>query len=190
MAKKIVILASGNGTNAERIITYFREKQAAEVPLLVTNNPRAGVIGRCHKLEVDVMLATRNDFYENHKVFHKLLEIAPDLIVLAGFLWLLPAEIVFAFKSRIVNIHPALLPAFGGKGMYGHHVHEAVLSSDQKISGITIHLVNEAYDEGDILFQATTDISTDETPQSLAKKIHQLEYNHFPVVIDELLNRP
>ncbi len=188
MVKKVVILASGNGTNAERIISYFSERDTAKVILVISNNPNAGVLGRCQRLEVDTMVASRDDFYHNSKVLHQLLSLQPDVIVLAGFLWLLPKEIVSAFHGKIVNIHPALLPDFGGKGMYGHHVHEAVLKSGQKTSGITIHLVNEKYDEGDILFQAKTEITAGETPESLAKKIHQLEHTHFPVVIEQLIN--
>jgi len=188
MVKKVVILASGNGTNAERIISYFKERGTAKVVLVIANNPNAGVLGRCQRLEVDTMVASRDDFYHNNKVLHQLLSLQPDVIVLAGFLWLLPKEIVSAFHGKIVNIHPALLPDFGGKGMYGHHVHEAVLKSGQKTSGITIHLVNEKYDEGDILFQAKTEITAGETPESLAKKIHQLEHAHFPVVIEQLIN--
>ncbi|PIQ27754.1 MAG: phosphoribosylglycinamide formyltransferase [Bacteroidetes bacterium CG18_big_fil_WC_8_21_14_2_50_41_14] len=187
MKKKIVVLASGNGSNAERIITFFRENGLAEVTLVITNNPKAGVLERCHRLEVNTMVASRDDFYNNQLIFNKLKNIHPDLIVLAGFLWLIPAEIIRAFRDRIINIHPALLPAYGGKGMYGHHVHEAVIAAKEEKSGITIHFVNEKYDQGDILFQADTLITPDDTPESLAEKIHQLEYRYFPEIIESLL---
>ena len=181
-------MGSGNGSNAERIIYYFRKKDSAKVVLVISNNPNAGVLQRCRRLDVETMVASRDDFYSHNKVLLQLMAIQPDVIVLAGFLWLLPKEIVAAFHGKIVNIHPALLPDFGGKGMYGHHVHEAVIKSGQKTSGITVHLVNEKYDEGDILFQAKIEIDSGETPESLAKKIHQLEHTHFPVVIEQLIN--
>lgn len=187
MKKKIVVLASGNGTNAERIITFFRENGLAEVTLVITNNPKAGVLERCQRLGVETMVASRDDFYNNQRVFSKLKIVRPDLIVLAGFLWLIPAEIIRAFRDRIINIHPALLPAYGGKGMYGHHVHEAVIAAKEEKSGITIHFVNEKYDQGDILFQADTLITPDDTPESLAEKIHHLEYRYFPEIIESLL---
>lgn len=187
MKKKIVVLASGNGSNAERIITFFRENGLAEVTLVITNNPKAGVLKRCQRLGVETMIASRDDFYINQRVFKKLKNVRPDLIVLAGFLWLIPAEIIRAFRDRIINIHPALLPTYGGKGMYGHHVHEAVIAAKEEKSGITIHFVNEKYDQGDILFQADTLITPDDTPESLAEKIHQLEYRYFPEIIESLL---
>lgn len=187
MKKKIVVLASGNGSNAERIITFFRENGLAEVTLVITNNPKAGVLERCQLLGVETMVALRDDFYNNQRVFSKLKNVTPDLIVLAGFLWLIPAEIIRAFRDRIINIHPALLPAYGGRGMYGHHVHEAVIAAKEEKSGITIHFVNEKYDQGDILFQADTLITPDDTPESLAEKIHQLEYRYFPEIIESLL---
>ncbi|MDP2721530.1 MAG: phosphoribosylglycinamide formyltransferase [Bacteroidales bacterium] len=187
MKKKIVILASGNGSNAERIITFFRENGLAEVTLVITNNPKAGVLERCQRLGVKSKIASRDDFYTRHQVLDWLKDEHPDLIVLAGFLWLIPVEIIRAFRDRIINIHPALLPAYGGKGMYGHHVHEAVMAAKEEKSGITIHFVNEKYDQGDILFQADTLISPDDTPESLAEKIHHLEYRYFPEIIESLL---
>jgi phosphoribosylglycinamide formyltransferase-1 len=187
MKKKIVVLASGNGTNAERIITFFRENGLAEVTLVITNNPKAGILERCKRLGVKSKIASREDFYTCNQVLEWLKNEQPDLIVLAGFLWLIPAEIIRAFRDRIINIHPALLPAYGGKGMYGHHVHEAVIAAKEEKSGITIHFINEKYDQGDILFQADTLITPDDTPESLAEKIHQLEYQYFPEIIESLL---
>jgi len=187
MNKKLVILASGNGSNAEQIITHFRRNGRAGVSLVITNNPNAGVLQRCQRLDVPTLVAHRRDFYENQVVLRRLKSENPDLIVLAGFLWLIPAEIIHAFRNRIINIHPALLPKFGGKGMYGHHVHEAVIAANQPVSGITIHYVNEKYDEGSTIFQAEVPLEEGETPESLAQKIHQLEYRHFPEIIETLL---
>ncbi len=187
MNKKLVILASGNGSNAEQIITHFRRNGLAEVSLVVTNNPRAGVLERCRRLDVPTMVANRDDFYVNQVVLQRLKLEKPDLVVLAGFLWLIPAEIIQAFRNRIINIHPALLPKYGGKGMYGHHVHEAVIAANESKSGITIHYVNEKYDEGSTIFQAEVPLEKGETPDSLAQKIHLLEYQHFPEIIESIL---
>ncbi len=187
MKKKLVILASGSGSNAERIVSFFRENGAAEVALVITNNPKAGVLERCRRLDIPTMIANRDDFYCNHKVLHQLKAEQPDLIILAGFLWLIPSEILTSFAHRIINIHPALLPKYGGKGMYGHHVHEAVIANHEIKSGITIHFVNEIYDAGQIIFQAETHLNTNDTPESLAEKIHQLEHKHFPEIIQSLL---
>jgi phosphoribosylglycinamide formyltransferase-1 len=187
MKKKLVILASGSGSNAERIVSFFRENGAADVSLVITNNPKAGVLERCRRLGIPTMIANRDDFYCNHKVLHQLKAEQPDLIILAGFLWLVPQEILQAFPNKVINIHPALLPKYGGKGMYGHHVHDAVIHAKEIQSGITVHYVNEKYDDGHIIFQATTSINQEDTPKSLAQKIHQLEYKHFPEVIQSLL---
>lgn len=187
MKKKLVILASGSGSNAERIVSFFRKNGAAEVSLVITNNPKAGVLERCRRLEIPTMIANRDDFYTNHKVLQLLKVEQPDLIILAGFLWLIPTEILMTFANRIINIHPALLPKYGGKGMYGHHVHEAVIANHEIKSGITIHFVNEIYDAGQIIFQAETPLTTTDTPESLAEKIHQLEHKHFPEIIQSLL---
>lgn len=187
MKKKIVILASGNGTNAERIISYFRQAGMAEVSLLITNNPQAGVLSRCKRLGIPTMIATRNDFYVNELVKDKIKTEQPDLIVLAGFLWLLPTPIIQEFPNKIINIHPALLPAYGGKGMYGHHVHDAVIAARETKSGITIHYVNDKYDDGNIIFQKETLLTPKDTANTLAEKIHLLEQEFFPKIIEELL---
>lgn len=184
--KNIAIFASGNGTNAERIIKYFEEKGTARVNVVFANNSKAGVIERAHSLFVDVHVFNRNDFYGTDKILNALAQYNTDLIVLAGFLWLVPESLINKYENRIINIHPALLPAYGGKGMYGMRVHEAVIASGDSKSGITIHKVNKFYDDGQIVFQAEVEIDSNETPDSLAAKIHLLEHKHFPEVIEGL----
>ncbi len=185
--KNIAIFASGNGTNAERIISYFKESELAQVDVVLTNKIDAGVIERAHSLFVDVHVFARDDFYNSNKILDILAKYNIDLIVLAGFLWLVPENILDKYENSIVNIHPALLPAYGGKGMYGARVHEAVIAAGDDKSGITIHKVNKLYDDGQIIFQAEVKIDSNETPDSLAGKIHLLEYEHFPEVIERLL---
>jgi len=185
--KNIAIFASGNGTNAERIIKYFEESSVAQVNVVLTNNSNAGVISRAHSLFVDVHIFTRDDFYNSNKVLDILAQYSTDLIVLAGFLWLVPENILDSYKNKIINIHPALLPSYGGKGMYGARVHEAVIAAGEAKSGITIHHVNKLYDDGQIIFQKEIEIDKNETPDSLAGKIHLLEHKHFPEVIESLL---
>ncbi len=185
--KNILIFASGSGTNAERIIMHFSNMEGVRVACVFTNNPKAGVIERANNLKVDVEVFNRAEFYDSDTVLVKLNKYEPDLIVLAGFLWLVPNELIEIYENRIINIHPALLPKYGGKGMYGMKVHEAVIEAKESVSGITIHKVNSKYDDGQIVFQAQFDISENETPQSLAQKIHTLEYKHFPEVIEDYL---
>ena len=185
---KIVIFASGSGTNAERICRYFENHKNISVVQILSNKANAGVLRRAENLGVPSYVFTRSEFYETDSIVQRLKELETDLIVLAGFLWLIPPVMIKAFPGKIVNIHPALLPDYGGKGMYGMRVHEAVIAAKEKESGITIHFVNENYDEGQIIFQARTGLSEGESPQSLANKIHELEYKHFPVVIEELLD--
>lgn len=186
--KRIIIFASGSGSNAQRIIEHFNtHPDKAQVVAVYCNNPSAYVIERCKQLNVACRVFNRKDFYENNQVLNWLKEDKAELIVLAGFLWLIPAELIRAFPDKIINIHPALLPAYGGKGMYGHHVHEAVIANKETQSGITIHLVNEEYDKGKILFQATTPVAAEDTPDTLAQKIHLLEHAHFPEVIEAYL---
>ncbi len=185
--KNIAIFASGNGTNAERIIKYFEDSNLARVTVILTNNSKAGVIKRVQALFIDVHIISRNDFYNSNKVEVIIEQYNVDLIVLAGFLWLVPENLINSYKNRMINIHPALLPRYGGKGMYGMKVHEAIVNSGDTFSGITIHKVSNNYDEGQIIFQVTVEISKNETPQSLAEKIHLLEYEHFPRVIKELV---
>lgn len=187
--KKIAILASGSGTNAEQLILFFRTHRSARVELVLSNRPEAGVIERAGRLEVPVRTFNRQQFSESGEVLDWLKDAGIDLVVLAGFLWLVPAAIVDAFEGRIVNIHPALLPGYGGKGMYGHHVHQAVIEAGEKESGITIHHVNRVYDDGSIIFQARCPVEQGDTPDSLAERIHALEYEHFPRVVGELADQ-
>ncbi|MBN1133175.1 MAG: phosphoribosylglycinamide formyltransferase [Bacteroidales bacterium] len=186
--KNIAIMASGSGTNCEHIIQFFRMKHCAQVKLVLTNNPEAYVIKRVKKYQIETVIFNREQFYKGDEILNLLKEKKIDFIALAGFLWLVPKPIIEAFSGRIVNIHPALLPEYGGKGMYGSHVHEAVLKNGDKISGITIHFVNEKYDEGDIVFQSICKIDPDETPDSLAEKVHRLEYQFYPEIIEKLLD--
>ena len=185
--KKIVVFASGSGSNAERIATYFAEKGSAKVCLILCNNPQAGVLARAKRLEIPSFVFDRQAFYKTNVVLDVLATQQPDLIVLAGFLWKVPENLIAAYPNRILNIHPSLLPKYGGKGMYGAHVHQAVVANGEKESGITIHFVNEHYDEGNILFQAKTEVLPTDTADTLAEKIHLLEYEHFPKVIEEWL---
>ncbi len=185
--KKIIVFASGSGSNAENIISYFHSSSTAEVVSVMSNKPSAGVLERAKKLNVTALYFDRDAFYNSNDVLHILEDVDPDLIVLAGFLWLFPTSILEKFPSKVINLHPALLPKFGGKGMYGNNVHQAVLDNKEKETGITIHYVNEKYDDGQIIFQKSFPISSGETITSLAEKIHELEYRHFPEVIETLL---
>lgn len=189
--KKIVILASGSGTNAENIIKYFQNSDIAEVVAVLSNKPTAKALKRAHDLNVKALCFDREAFYETNDVLHILEDIDPNLIVLAGFLWLFPSKILKKFPNRVINLHPALLPKYGGKGMFGEQVHKSVLENKEKSTGITIHYVNENYDDGNIIFQTSFEIIPNETPSGLAVKIHELEYRHFPEVIQNLLeNQP
>ena len=185
--KRIVIFASGNGSNAGRIVNYFKETQHAEVCLILSNNPRARVLERAKNLKIPAISFNKEVLYNTPYIDELLKSIDPELIVLAGFLWLLPKSILDAFPGRVINIHPALLPNFGGKGMYGKKVHEAVIAAAKRESGITIHYVTPEYDKGNIIFQAKTKINSRDTVEKLAEKIHKLEHEHFPKVIEELL---
>ncbi len=184
---RLAIFASGNGSNAENIIKYFKSNPSIEVHSLLCNKPGAGVLKRIEPYNVNPKIFNRADLYENDEIKSYLDWYQIDYIILAGFLWLMPENIIEEFKNRIINIHPALLPSYGGKGMYGMNVHEAVIANKEKESGISIHLVNSKYDEGEILFQAKTEISLFDTPSSVAEKIHQLEHEHFPKVIEEYI---
>lgn len=187
--KHISILASGNGTNAENIIRYFSNGKKAKVTLVLSNKPQAKVMERAAALGVDAFFFDRSQFYETGEVLMMLRRRETDLVVLAGFLWLVPDDIIEAFRGRIVNIHPALLPRFGGKGMYGDRVHRAVLEAGCSESGITIHYVNELYDSGDIIFQAHCPVLPGDNVHSLAERVHALEYEHYPRVIEELIRQ-
>ena len=185
--KKIALFASGSGTNAEKIMQYFDAHEQIEVAMLLSNKAKAGALVRAEKFEVATKVFDRSTFYETEEIITLLQDREIDLIVLAGFLWLIPAPLVKAFPNKIINIHPALLPNYGGKGMYGAHVHEAVIQNKEKESGITIHYVNEQYDEGEFIFQASCEISPSDTSTDLAKKVQQLEHEHFPKVIENVL---
>jgi formyltetrahydrofolate-dependent phosphoribosylglycinamide formyltransferase len=185
--KKIAIFASGTGTNAQRIIDHFKHSGQVQVALILSNNPSAGVLEIAKKEGIPYIIIEREKFLNSNHYQHLLKENNIQWIVLAGFLWKIPAALISAYPQRIINIHPALLPKFGGKGMYGSKVHEAVIHSGDKESGITIHYVDEIYDHGKIIFQARSPISSDDDAVSLAKKIHELEYQHFPQVIERLL---
>lgn len=187
--KHISILASGNGTNAENIIRYFSNDKNAQVTLVLSNKPQAKVLERAAALGVDSFFFDRAQFYETGEVLMMLRRRETDLVVLAGFLWLVPEDVIDAFRSRIVNIHPALLPRFGGRGMYGDRVHRAVLDAGCSESGITIHYVNEKYDSGDIIFQASCPVLPGDNADTLAQRVHALEYEHYPRVIGELIGR-
>lgn len=188
LLKRIALFASGSGSNAEQIAQYFADNPDVTVTLIATNNPKAGVIERARRLHVPVLLFDRAPFNDG-RITQLLLTQGIDLIVLAGFLWLVPADLVRAFPRRIINIHPALLPKFGGKGMYGHHVHEAVVAAGETESGITIHYVDEHYDEGQIIFQARCPVEPTDTPDDVARKVQVLEHQQYPRVVAEVLQR-
>mgnify|MGYP000141034632 CR=1 FL=1 len=185
--KKIAIFASGSGSNAENIIQYFAQKPQFCVKSVFCNVPDAYVLERAKKYRIPTFVFNREEFRNPDKVFRQLQEQEIDFIVLAGFLWLMPSFITAAWPNKIVNIHPALLPAYGGKGMYGHHVHEAVIAAGEKESGITIHYVNDHYDQGAIIFQAKCPVLPTDTPADLAARVHELEYRYFPQIIEETI---
>lgn len=185
----IAIFASGSGSNAEQIIRFFSKDAGDSVRLVLSNKPDAFVLERAKYLEVPSFVFDRGTFYGTRRVLEVLNEAAIDLLVLAGFLWLVPDYLLITFPGRIVNIHPALLPDYGGKGMYGMRVHEAVIRDGRKKSGITIHLIDEEYDHGKILFQAECPVLPGDTPEELAARIHQLEHRYYPEVIKEYLQR-
>ena len=184
--KKIVVFASGSGTNAENVIKYFSAKNTGNVVAVFTNNANAKVIERAKNLDVTTVIFPKDDL-NSGKVLQNLNSFQPDLIVLAGFLLKFPKNIIEAYPDQIVNIHPALLPKYGGKGMFGMHIHKAVVENNEKETGITIHYVNENYDEGNIIFQQTVGLSETDTPDDVAAKIHTLEQKHFPEEIEKLL---
>ena len=185
--KKIAILASGEGTNAERIIRYFAAHPTVKVVVVITNKAEAGVIRRAENLDIPVEFLPASAFKEG-KATDVLRHYETDFVVLAGFLLRIPDDMLAEYPNRIVNIHPSLLPKFGGKGMYGSRVHEAVLEAKEQESGITIHYINEHYDEGAIILQAKCPVIKGDTPDTLANRVHQLEYEHYPVVIERLLS--
>jgi phosphoribosylglycinamide formyltransferase-1 len=184
--KRIVIFASGEGTNTQHLIDYFKGGEV-QIALIVCNNPKANVLNRAKNSGISSLLINKEEFYNSEKVLKRLLEEKIDLIVCAGFLWKIPDNILHAFPNKIVNIHPALLPKFGGKGMFGMNVHKAVIESGEKESGITIHYVNENYDEGKIIFQAKCELKKEDTPQTVAQKVQDLEHTYFAKTIEQLI---
>ncbi|MFH1004837.1 MAG: phosphoribosylglycinamide formyltransferase [Bacteroidota bacterium] len=184
--KQIAIFASGEGTNAQRLIDYFKNS-CITINMIACNNSQAGVLNRAARTNTHLLLFNHKQFYYSDVILQKLLSEKINLIVLAGFMWKVPENILSAFPDKIINIHPALLPKYGGKGMYGMNVHNAVIAAKEKESGITIHYVNEKYDEGKIIFQKKCEVSTDDTPESLSTKVHAMEYEYYPKIIEQLL---
>ncbi|MEM5540970.1 phosphoribosylglycinamide formyltransferase [Olleya sp. AS48] len=187
--KRVVIFASGSGSNAENLIRFFQNRDNASVIQVLTNNPHAKVLDRCKKLKVSALSFNKTAFTETDDVLNILKSNTPDLIILAGFLWKFPEKILKNFPNKVINVHPALLPKFGGKGMYGMHVHQAVINNKETETGVTIHYVNENYDEGAIIFQSKCEVLASDTAQDVADKIHELEMKHFPEVVDQLLKK-
>src|SRR5690606_16935848 len=186
--KRIVLFASGSGSNVENIVRYFEVHNHVEVACVLSNKKNALVLDRCDALNINALYFNKTAFHTSDLVLRILNSIKPDLIVLAGFLWKMPGNIIDSFPNKIINIHPALLPKYGGKGMYGMAVHRAVRENGDPQSGITIHYVNENYDDGAIIHQAKVAISPDDTPETIAAKVHKLEYEHFPKIIASLLD--
>jgi phosphoribosylglycinamide formyltransferase-1 len=187
--KELAVFSSGTGSNTARIIDHFRHHPSIHVRLIVSNNPNAGVLDIASKEHIQTLLIEKDRFFRGDAYLPELTRHHIDFIVLAGFLWKIPAALVQAYPRRIVNIHPALLPKYGGKGMYGHFVHEAVIAAGEKESGITIHYVDELYDHGQAIFQEKVVIEPGDTPETLAKKVRYLEHSHFPRVIGEVVTQ-
>ncbi|MER3465070.1 MAG: phosphoribosylglycinamide formyltransferase, partial [Chitinophagaceae bacterium] len=187
--KHIAIFASGAGTNAQQIITYFKDHPSIKVVLVVCNKPTAGVLQVAANSGVPTLIIERDRFYNGDGYLPELQQASVHLIVLAGFLWKVPQQLIGAYRQRIINIHPALLPKYGGKGMYGQHVHESVLQAGEVESGITIHYVDEHYDNGDIIFHTACPVLEGDKPVDLAQRIHALEHLHYPRVIEEVLSK-
>jgi phosphoribosylglycinamide formyltransferase-1 len=185
--KQIAIFASGAGSNAQKIIEYFQNHSSIKVALIVSNKKEAGVLSIATKNNIPFIIIDKETFFKGDGYIGELQHRSINFIVLAGFLWKIPNSLIAAFPDKILNIHPALLPNYGGKGMYGHFVHEAVIAAKEKESGITIHFVDEQYDHGNTIFQAKCSVSSTDTPDSLAQKIHQLEHQYFAPVIEKIL---
>lgn len=187
--KHIAIFASGAGSNAQKIIDHFRNSSLAKVTLILSNKAEAGIFKIAEREQIPAVLIDKEQFFRGDTYIKLLQETKTDLVVLAGFLWKVPANLVAAYPNRIINIHPALLPKFGGKGMYGHFVHEAVLAAGDLESGITIHYVNEKYDDGGVILQEKCTITKEDTPESLARKVQALEHKWFPLIVERLLTQ-
>ena len=189
MKKRIAIFASGSGSNAQKIMEHFKKHNDAEVAIVLTNNPEAYVLQRADNFEVPAHVFNRQEFYQTDSVVQLLKNLEIDIIVLAGFLWLIPQNLLKAFPNKIVNLHPALLPRYGGKGMYGDHVHKAIMQAGDTESGITIHFVNEHFDEGEIIHQSRFHIEQNDDLEMIKFKGQQLEHLHYPKVIEHLLKK-
>jgi phosphoribosylglycinamide formyltransferase 1 len=189
MSTKIALFASGSGSNAENIIRYFQGNKQVEFPFILSNNSKAYVHDRAKALSVPSLTFTKDEFVSGEKIIRVLKNYNIDLIVLAGFMIKVPQNMIIAYPDRIINIHPALLPKFGGKGMFGEHVHKAVVEAGETKSGITIHYVNENYDEGNVIFQAECEISPSDTYVDVAAKVHALEYEYYPKIIENILGK-
>ena len=186
---KIALFASGSGTNAQRIFEYFKDRSDIEITLLLSNNPKAYALKRAELFKIPTRVFTKTEFKDSDTIVNELKSAGIHWIILAGFLWMVPENLIKAFPTNILNIHPALLPDFGGKGMYGMNVHTAVKESGAEKSGITIHKVNEEYDKGEIVFQDSFEIFPEDTPETIAQKVHELEYQHFPRIIEEQIKK-
>jgi phosphoribosylglycinamide formyltransferase 1 len=189
MKKRIAIFASGSGSNAQKIMEHFKRHPEAEVVLILTNNPSAYVLQRADNFEIPSHIFTRQEFYDTDDVIRILKNLQVDLIVLAGFLWLVPPDLLQAFPNKIINLHPALLPKYGGKGMYGDNVHKAILANNEEESGITIHFASEQFDEGEIIHQSKFKIEPGDNLEMVKFKGQQLEHQYFPKVIENLLKK-
>ncbi|PST82325.1 phosphoribosylglycinamide formyltransferase [Pedobacter yulinensis] len=189
MKKRIAIFASGSGSNAQKLMEHFKRSADAEIALVLSNNPEAYVLQRADNFEIPSHVFDRHEFYETDQVIDLLKNLDIDFIVLAGFLWLIPQRLISAYAGRIVNIHPAILPKYGGKGMYGDHVHKAVLAAGETEGGITIHYVNEHYDEGEYIYQARYRIDKDDSIEMVKFKGQQLEHQHYPRVVESLMKK-
>ncbi len=189
LKKRIAIFASGSGSNAQKIMEHFKNSKLAEVALILTNNSEAFVLQRADNFEIPTHIFNRKEFYESDRIIRLLESLNVDLVVLAGFLWLVPQNLIAAFPNKIINIHPALLPNYGGKGMYGDHIHRAVLAAREKETGITIHFVNENFDEGEMIQQFRFKIELKDELENIRFKIQQLEHQHFPKVIESLVKK-
>ncbi len=186
--KNIAVFASGEGTNAQNIINYFKTSATIKIAVIVSNNPAANVLNRAEEANIPTRIISKADFFESNKIIADLQSMHIHFIILAGFLWMIPKNLIQAFPNKIINIHPALLPSYGGKGMYGMNVHRAVVNAGEKESGISIHLVNERYDEGEIIEQHRCSLSKEDTPETVAAKIHLLEQQFFPQAIEKIVN--
>ena len=185
----VAIFASGAGSNAQKIIDHFRDSDLIKIALIVCNKPGAGVLAIAAKENIPAIIIDKEKFFRGNAYTDELKENNISFIVLAGFLWKIPDALIEGYPGKIINIHPALLPNYGGKGMYGNYIHEAVIAAREKESGITIHYVDGHYDNGDIIFQARCSILENDTPATLANRIHQLEHEHYPRVIEKLLKK-